>query len=85
MHQDRQETRLERARRYVREGEERIERITRFIEDVRAREHPTEHLERLLDQYYEWLLLAQRHLMDEKNEVARQSTEPHSSKPEGSP
>lgn len=82
---DRQETRLERARRYVREGKERIERLNRHIEDVRAREHPTEQLERLLDQYYEWLLLAQRQLMDEENDEARQSTEPHSSRPEGIP
>jgi hypothetical protein len=73
-----QETRVERARRYVQEGEERIARLMRHIAEVRVRGRPTEHLERLLDEYYEWLLKAQRNLMDEEMAASRRSTAPRS-------
>jgi hypothetical protein len=56
------ENALCRARRYVREAEERIARITSLIELMRGRGQPIEQMEQLLDQYHVWLDAACLHL-----------------------
>lgn len=71
MDEPRHENRLEQARRYVREAEHRIARLTQLIADVRALGKPVDDLERLLAQYYEWLRVAQVNQMHEEKEASR--------------
>ena len=58
MDQKRQESQLEIARRYVRDGEERIARLNDLIAETRALAKPTDELEDLLARYRDWLELA---------------------------
>ena len=51
----RQESQLEIARRYVRDGEERIARLNDLIAETRALAKPTDELEDLLARYRDWL------------------------------
>ena len=65
------ETLLEQARRYAREAEERVTRLVELIALVRAIGKPVDDLERLLDQYNEWLALARTFEENVEKEAAR--------------
>jgi len=69
MDQKRQQTSLELARRYVRDGEQRIVRLNQLIEHARTLGKPTDDLERLLVRYQEWLELARLYLEHQESEA----------------
>jgi hypothetical protein len=75
MDQQRQESQLEIARRYVRQGEERIARLRKLIEYSRTLEQPTDDLERLLARYRDWLETARLYLEVQESEAAGRSME----------
>lgn len=62
MDKHRQESQLDFARRYAREGEERVGHLNRLIERTRVLGKPTDELERLLAEYRDWLHLARLYL-----------------------
>lgn len=76
MDQKRQQTSLELARRYVRDGEQRIVRLNQLIEHARTLGEPTDDLERLLTRYQEWLELARLYLEHQESE-ARHTRSPN--------
>ena len=66
-----EETRVERARRYVREACERITRVDGLVERMRALGVSTESMEALRVQYVVWLEHAERFLAHEEEEARR--------------
>jgi len=70
MDQNRRESQLEIARRYVALGEQRISRLNQLIEKTRAAGKPTDDLERLLKHCHGWLVMARVYLEFREDEAA---------------